>query len=57
MGIWLPKLEVDPMGPMSILVEEWESCFLLGHIFRESCTNSNKAFQQTYFVNSTYRIN
>lgn len=26
-------------GAMSVLVGEWEDCFLLGHVFRESCTN------------------
>lgn len=35
-------------GAVSILVEGWEDCFLLGHIFRECWTNSNKTFQQTY---------
>lgn len=35
-------------GAVSILVEGWEDCFLLGHIFREHWTNSNKTFQQTH---------
>lgn len=33
---------------VSILVEKWNGCFLLGHILREHWTNSNKTFQQTH---------